>query len=136
MSDKPNDIIITITIAPAVNGKRKVLISGAPEKEMPIVRAGVFADVHRLFDETWVALMKREPQVVKVESEKLKVKSQSKGTAGTAGNHDDPLDADVDDASDPVEQAIDDATPPNADAPDDTIEQAELPEIEGDTQDE
>ena len=70
MSDKPSDTIITVTISPVVNGKRKLVISGAPKGEMPVVKAGVFADVHRLFDETWVELQKRKPQVVTVKEPK------------------------------------------------------------------
>ena len=130
MNDQPSDIVITISITPAANGKRKIIISGAPEKEMPVVRTGTFPDLHRLIDETWVKLMKREPQVVTI---KEKVKS-AKSKVQKA--HGDQLDADneQDEVPDAAEQAIDEQAPPLTE-PDDTIEQAEqdLPKIEGDT---
>lgn len=64
---KPQDlpVVITITVMPLKDGKRRVLVSGAPDGEMPVVKAGLFADLHRLLDETWIALLKRKPQVVK-----------------------------------------------------------------------
>jgi len=38
MTDKPSDIILTITVSPLANSKRQVLVSGAPEKELPTGR--------------------------------------------------------------------------------------------------
>ena len=70
MSDKT--IILTIQILPPANGKRKVIVSGAPEKEMPVVRLGTFAERHALEDAVWLELMKREPQLVTVKVEKSK----------------------------------------------------------------
>lgn len=80
MDAKQKDIIITIQVSPVSGGKRKVLISGAPEQEMPIVRAGVFADMNRLLGEVWIELQKRKPQVVKVPKEKTE-KSETKPAA-------------------------------------------------------
>jgi hypothetical protein len=77
MSDKDKTTIITIAIAPLSGGKRKVVISGAPELEMPIVKVGTFADLHRLLDEVWVALLKRQPQVVKVKTGSAKPTKES-----------------------------------------------------------
>ena len=70
MSDKT--VILTVLILPPANGKRKVIVSGAPEKEMPVVRLGTFAERHALEDAVWLELMKREPQLVTVKVEKSK----------------------------------------------------------------
>lgn len=67
MSDAP--IIITLEIFPADGkGKRKLIVSGAPQHEMPVVRTGLFAQRHDLLDEVWIALGTRKPQVVKVKA--------------------------------------------------------------------
>ncbi len=63
MSDNPN-VVVTITIYPFDKGKRKVLVSGAPEGEMPVVHTGQFAELHALIDRTWIELSTRKPQVV------------------------------------------------------------------------
>lgn len=102
MSDKPSDIILTITVSPLANGKRKVLVGGAPEKEMPVVRAGAFAELHDLIDQVWIALMKREPQVVTVkeprnaktanEAKSAKADGEEDQETGSAGaGESDPL---------------------------------------------
>lgn len=57
-------IIITATVAPLKSGKRAVLVSAAPDGELPVILAGNFADLKNLFDEAWLALLKREPVVV------------------------------------------------------------------------
>lgn len=120
MSDKPSDIIITIQISPLANGKRKIVVSGAPEKEMPAVYAGTFQDLHQLIDTTWRELMTRKPQVVKV-SEPKSEKPASKPKKG-----DDQLDDDEQDpAPDPAQTDIDAQTPPIAEEPEDTTDEAE-----------
>jgi hypothetical protein len=62
MSDK--SIVITIEVLPIKKGKREIIVSGAPVGEMPVVHAGVFADVHTLINATWAELLKRNPQPV------------------------------------------------------------------------
>ena len=57
-------IIITATVAPLKGGKRAVLVSAAPDGELPVILSGNFADLKNLFDEAWLALLKREPVVV------------------------------------------------------------------------
>ena len=57
-------IIITATVAPLKSGKRAVLVSAAPDGELPVILAGNFADLKNLFDEAWLALLKREPVIV------------------------------------------------------------------------
>jgi hypothetical protein len=68
-------IVITITVSPLKNGKRAILLSGAPEGEMPEMRVGVFSQLHPLLDEVWVTLHKRKSQLV------TKPKSSSKEPA-------------------------------------------------------
>ncbi len=72
------DIILTVSIGPLKNGKRKVVVSGAPEQEMPVVKIGAFPDLHRLVDGVWVELAKREPQVVKMTAAKPAAKAKAK----------------------------------------------------------
>ena len=57
-------IIITATVAPLKGGKRAVIVSAAPEGELPVILSGNFAELKTLFDEAWLALLKREPVVV------------------------------------------------------------------------
>ncbi len=78
-----NDIILTVSIGPLKNGKRKVVVSGAPEKEMPVIKIGTFPELHRLLDAVWVELQKRDPQVVTVK-DKPKVAAKSKPKADKA----------------------------------------------------
>ena len=75
MSLNDQTIIITATVAPLKGGKRAVIVSAAPEGELPVILSGNFAELKILFDEAWLALLKREPVVVpdkarKVEAEK------------------------------------------------------------------
>jgi len=64
MSDKT--IIITITIYPFEKNKRRVLVAGAPQGEMPIARPGLFHELHDLVDQLWLDLAERKPQTVHV----------------------------------------------------------------------
>ena len=57
-------IIITATVAPLKGGKRAIIVSAAPEGELPVILSGNFAELKTLFDEAWLALLKREPVVV------------------------------------------------------------------------
>ena len=75
MSLNDQTIIITATVAPLKGGKRAVIVSAAPEGELPVILSGNFAELKTLFDDAWLALLKREPVVVpdkarKVEAEK------------------------------------------------------------------
>lgn len=62
MFDK--SIVITIEVLPLKKGKREIIVSGAPTGEMPVVHAGVFADIHTLINTTWAELLRRDPQPV------------------------------------------------------------------------
>ena len=79
-------IIITATVGPLKNGKRAVLVSAAPEGELPVVEMGNFAELKTLFDTVWLALLKRAPMVVpdkarKGEPEKTKKAAAKPDTA-------------------------------------------------------
>lgn len=59
-------IVLMVEVLPAdAKGNRKIIVSGAPKEEMPIVRAGLFANRHSLLDEIYRDVMKRKPQVIK-----------------------------------------------------------------------
>lgn len=92
MSTKPTEpkpITLTIVVLPIKNGKRSIVVSGAPEGEMPIVETGVFADLHRLIDQVWLTLLQRKPQVVTIKTDK-KAKGPMTHTPdeGAGGNSD------------------------------------------------
>ena len=61
-------IVITITVLPFNKGKRKLIVSGAPQGEMPVVHTGEFAQVHQLVNAAWSELVRRKPQVPKVKA--------------------------------------------------------------------
>jgi hypothetical protein len=62
MSDKT--IVITITVYPFEKNKRRILVAGAPQGEMPVARSGLFSDLHDLVDQLWLDLAGRKPQTV------------------------------------------------------------------------
>lgn len=134
---EPKPTIITVEIAPLKDGKRKVVVSGAPEKEMPVMKVGSFAELHHMIDVVWIELQKREPQVVTVKEEKAKTATKppvkkddaDKADAGPE-TAETAITETVDEAPDPAEKALDDAGGNVIqDAPD---EPEALPEIEGD----
>lgn len=112
-------ILVTIEIGVLKDGKRKLTISGAPEKEMPVVRTGIFADVHTLFDQVWIELQKREPQPITI-------KATPAQSAQSQTKEDDGLHTPIDEAA-PIPAA---PVPSPNPVP---IPQAPLPTIEGDT---
>lgn len=129
MSDKPSDIILTITIAPAVNGKRKIIVSGAPEKEMPVVRTGMFPDLHRLLDETWVELMKRQPQIVTIKEARNAAKEKKSAKKGDDEGLDVTDEIETLNADGDQSDADDEESEAQADTP---TEPEDLTTIEGD----
>ena len=64
MSLNEQTIIITATVAPLKGGKRAIIVSAASEGELPVILSGNFDERKILFDEAWLALLKREPVVV------------------------------------------------------------------------
>jgi hypothetical protein len=119
MSDKT--IILTITVYPFDKGKRRILVAGAPQGEMPIARPGLFHELHDLVDQLWLDLAERKPQTVHVK----------KGApAASIGNVSDEDAAPESDATEPAtdSDAVRDAQ--GADA--ETSAPAALPSIQGD----
>ena len=70
-------LLITIEIAPPHKGARAIIVSGAPDGEIPTIRSGVFADLHGLVNATWAELQRREPQVPNVDAAPLPTASAS-----------------------------------------------------------
>lgn len=68
MNDKP--ITLIVTVYPPKKAVRKVLVSGAPEGEMPVLMAGLFQERHTLLDTVYAAVSKRDPQIVTLKESK------------------------------------------------------------------
>lgn len=124
MSDSP--IVLTLTIYPPKKNQRRVVVTGAPEGEMPLLLAGLFAQRHALLDQAFTAVLKRAPQVVTTKESRRK---QTSGVQfGPGGTVADDADAESEAAVDTDESATDASGKfSNAAAADD------LPAIEGDT---
>jgi hypothetical protein len=46
-------IVLTVTVYAPKKGVRKVVVSGAPEGEMPLLLTGVFQERHALLDRAY-----------------------------------------------------------------------------------
>ena len=92
-------IIITATVAPLKNGKRAVIVSAAPEGELPVILSGNFAELKTLFDEAWLAVLKRQPMIVPDKARK----GEAEKTAPNKDAAPDTDNADTDDESETVE---------------------------------
>lgn len=58
-------IVLMVEVLPAdARGNRKIIVSGAPKDEMPVVRGGLFANRHALLDDVYRGVMKRAPQII------------------------------------------------------------------------
>lgn len=97
-------VVITATIYPVKDGKRKIVVSGAQEGEMPAVCSGVFSELHDLVNAVWLTLQTRKPQVVRRASDKA-------GTAPEASG-----DATPDDAAE-IDASAELAAPPSGEKP-------------------
>ncbi len=139
-TDDPKPIVLTMTIFPPKKGVRKVVVTGAPDGEMPLLLAGVFAERHTLIDQAFSGVLKRDPQVVTVKEAKP-AKSKSKGAA----SDDDEEQGGEDEAVEATDQLVSEDGPLPT-SPVDTGEEqetaqlsdisepvADLPAIEGDT---
>jgi len=62
--DELRPIVLTVTIAPSKRGGRGIVVTGAPEGELPAVYTGAFSDLHRLIDQVWIEVNTRKPLVV------------------------------------------------------------------------
>jgi hypothetical protein len=75
-------VVLTVTVYPPKKGVRKVVVSGAPEGEMPLMLMGLFQDRHTLLDQAYAQCMKRDPQLVTIEEPKAKAGKAKSITAG------------------------------------------------------
>jgi hypothetical protein len=128
MSDTP--IVLTLTIYPPKKQQRKIVVTGAPEGEMPLLLEGVFAERHTLLDQAFTAVLKREPQVVTTKEDKRKQKSGVQfgagGRVGDTGAFEDESPADAGETAAPTgSEATGKFSTPGEPADD-------LPAIEGD----
>ncbi len=127
-NDEPKPIVLTMTIFPPRKGVRKVVVTGAPDGEMPLLLAGVFAERHTLIDQAFSGVLKREPQLVTLKEAKT-AKSKSKGAAAD----DDDEQGDDDEATKAVAEASDQLVSADHEAePIMAVMDSDLPKIEGD----
>lgn len=138
---KPITIITTIQ-PPDGKGKRKLTVAAAPDGEMPVTLAGLFADWHTLEAEAYVAVSTRKPQVVKVKAASA---GKQKGTASKGKDESDAdekpdqlvqpeeggtlLDVDVEPTPDVLKITVSEHDSSTEPVPDD---EEQLPLIEGD----
>ncbi len=65
-------IVFTATVYPATDGNPPtVMVTCAPEGELPSVYKGGFSDLHRLMDQAWVEINTRKPLVIKSSTHKV-----------------------------------------------------------------
>jgi hypothetical protein len=76
-------VVLTVTVYPPKKGKRMVVVSGAPEGEMPLLLTGLFQDRHALLDQAYAQCLKRDPQLVTIAEPKAKPGKSKSVTAGT-----------------------------------------------------
>lgn len=58
---QPKPITIAVLVAPPTKEGRLIVVSAAPEGELPVIKTGVFAQLHPLINEVWGELQRREP---------------------------------------------------------------------------
>jgi hypothetical protein len=65
-------IMFTATVYPRMDDNLPtVIVTCAPEGELPSVFSGFFADLHRLMDQAWIEVNTRKPLVVKSATKKV-----------------------------------------------------------------
>ena len=106
MANELKPIVLTVTIYPPKKGVRKVVVTGAPEGEMPLLLEGVFAERHALIDQAFSGVLKRDPQVVTLKEEKP-AKSKSKGAAADDDEEEQGGEAVADASDQPMHRAAD-----------------------------
>lgn len=124
-SEKP--ITLIVTIYPPKKGQRRIVISAAPEGEMPLIFDGLFTDRHALMDRAYAGVLKREPQIVTVKEKKGgKVSADQAANDGSETGDQTVSDTPIPNPS-PVETGEGNAVQLNA-----ISEPENLPAIEGD----
>jgi len=131
--DAPKPITLIVTIYPPKKNVRHVMVSGAPEGEMPLLLTGTFQERHTLLDQAFAGVLKREPQFVLTTVTTKPDKSKS-----VTGGVDDEESSAAEDG----DQLVSDSSEPESDdsnaksVPVSPITSSEdLPAIEGDTAD-
>jgi hypothetical protein len=115
-------IVLTVTVYAPKKGVRKVVVSGAPEGEMPLLLTGVFQDRHTLLDQAYAQCLKRDPQLVTIAEPKAKA---GKAKSITAGADEDEEAAETTEEQDSDQLVKDVPVSPSTEA-------ENLPAIEGD----
>lgn len=122
-TNDPKPITLIVTIYPPKKNARRVVVSGAPEGEMPVILDGLFPDRHALLDRVFALVLKRDPQVVTIAEPKT-----GKAKSITAGADDDE-EAETTEEQDSDQLVKDVLVSPSTGS---TEPDEELPEIEGD----
>lgn len=133
--DAPKPITLIVTIYPPKKGQRHVMVSGAPEGEMPLIFTGIFQERHALLDQAFAGVLKREPQIVTLKDDKPGKPDKAKSITGGVEDDDEETSVTESDATDQLVTDADVSEPENAESvPVSPITGSdELPEIEGDT---
>jgi hypothetical protein len=135
-------VVITLEIGEPKKGMRALVISGAPAGEMPLIKAGTFAERHALLDQMWADLLRRpdqtptvtEPKAAKPAAGKADVKESDEVESETTDDNGESTEfADVMDKA--STETVEETAPEQGDqlvvpvgvAP------ADLPVIEGDS---
>jgi hypothetical protein len=81
-------VVLTVTVYPPKKNKRMVVVSGAPEGEMPLFLTGLFQDRHTLLDQAYAQCLKRDQQLVTIAEPKSKKSGIKYGPGATVENDD------------------------------------------------
>lgn len=104
-ADKP--VILTITVQPAKGSKRPIVVAGAIEGRMPVIRTGVFADLHTLVDDVYIdASTRKAAAPKKTGGAKAKAKPTHKSKPKTKPDQLDRGGADVHIEIEPTDDAL------------------------------
>lgn len=130
--DAPKPITLIVTIYPPKKGQRHVMVSGAPEGEMPLLFTGIFQERHALLDQAFAGVLKREPQIVTLKDDKP---GKSKSITASADDDDEETSVTESDATDQLVTDAEVSEPESAESvPVSPITSADdLPVIDGDT---
>jgi len=127
-------VVLTVTVYPPKKNKRMVVVSGAPEGEMPLVLTGLFQERHALLDQAYAQCMKRKPQLVTLKGDKSSKPDKAKSITGGVEDDDEETSVTESDATDQLVTDAEVSEPKNAESvPVSPITESELPLIEGDT---
>lgn len=133
-TDDPKPITLIVTIYPPKKNVRHVMVSGAPEGEMPLLFTGIFQERHALLDQAFAGVLKREPQIVTLKDDKP---GKSKSITASADDDDEETPVTESDATD---QLVTDAEVSESESAESVpvspiTGSDELPAIDGDTGD-